>query len=113
MFGKDDFRKLKPLKILFFVAVFIAIASAVTGLVLFLWNTILTEVTSVKPLNFWQAGGLLLLMKILFGGFGRGKGRRHGKGKEWKNKWMNMDEEERQELKARWKARCDNKKNEK
>ena len=109
MFGKDKFRQLKPLKILFFVAVFFTVVTAVIWVVMFLWNTILTEVTSVKPLNFWQAGGLLLLAKILFGGFGGRKGGKHRKGKEWKNKWMNMNDEERQEMKARWKAHCEKK----
>jgi hypothetical protein len=109
MFGKNNFRQLKPLKILFFVVVFFTVVTAVIWVVMFLWNTILTEVTSVNPLNFWQAGGLLLLAKILFGGFGGRKGGRHHKGKEWKNKWMNMNNEERQEMKARWKARCEKK----
>jgi hypothetical protein len=111
MFANDKFKKFKPLKILFFVMVFFAFVSAAIWLVMFLWNTILTEVTSVKPLNFWQAGGLLLLAKILFGGFGRGKGK-WKKRKEWKNKWMNMNDDERQEMKSRWKAHCEKKKSE-
>ncbi len=104
----------KPLKILFFIAVFVALVSAASFVVMFLWNSILTEVTSVEPLNIWQAGGLLFLAKILFGGFG---GRRKGKWKHnnrhnWKNKWMNMDEEERNEMKSRWKEYCEKKKSE-
>jgi hypothetical protein len=57
-------------------------------------------------LNFWQAAGLLALAKILFGGFkGRGRRRKHSKEKPWK-KWMNMNEEEREEAKQRWKEHC-------
>lgn len=108
MFANNNSNIPKPLKILFFVTVFIAIASAVSFVVMCLWNNILTDVTSVKPLTFWQAAGLLLLAKILFGGFGGGKGK-WKKRKEWKNKWMNMSPDERQEAKSRWKAHCEKK----
>lgn len=110
MFGNDKFQKFHPLKILFFISVFIAFVAAASWVVMFLWNSILTEVTSVKPLNFWQAAGLLILAKILFGGFG-GRGKHSGK-KPWKNKWMNMSNEERNEAKNRWKEYCEKKKSE-
>lgn len=109
MFAKNNSNIPKPLKILFFITVFVAIVSAVSFVVMFLWNNILAEVTNVKPLNIWQAGGLLLLTKILFGGFSKGKGK-WKKQKEWRNKWMNMSQAERQDVKARWKAHCEKKK---
>lgn len=112
MFANNQSNIPKPLKILFFITVFVAIVSAVSFVVMFLWNNILTEVTNVKPLNIWQAGGLLLLAKILFGGFGKGKGK-WKKRKEWKDKWMNMSHEERHEAKSRWKEYCEKKKAEK
>lgn len=111
MFNRDNpsFRKFKPLKILFFIAVFIAFFSGVAYIVMLLWNAILPDVTGVKPLNFWQAAGLLILAKILFGGFGGRKGGwKNSKRKHWKNKWMNMSDEERQEAKNRWKEYCKN-----
>jgi hypothetical protein len=61
----------------------------------------------VKPLTFWKAAGLLLLSKILFGGFGGGRGKHRG-GPPWKKKWRSMSQEERQEMKARWKEHCQN-----
>lgn len=114
MFGNDKFRKFHPLKILFFITVFITFVAAASWVVMFLWNSILVEVTNVKPLNFWQAAGLLALTKILFGGFGGRRGKwKHSKGKEWKNKWMNMSHEERHDAKSRWKEYCKNKSSEK
>lgn len=104
----------KPVKILFFIVVFVGFVSLASFVVMLLWNAILPDVTGVKPLNFWQAAGLLVLTKILFGGFkGRGKGRKrkHSKEKPW-NKWMNMNEEEREEAKQRWKEYCQQKKSE-
>lgn len=109
MFANNNSKIPKPLKILFFITVFVAIVSAASCIVMFLWNSILTEVTSVKPLSFWQAAGLLALGKILFGGFG-GRGGKWKKRKEWKDKWMNMNPEERHEAKARWKEYCEKKK---
>lgn len=47
--------------------------TVVTVVVHALWNGVLVEVTSVKPVSYWQALGLFVLAKILFGGFfGRG-----------------------------------------
>ncbi len=109
MFEKNKYssRRFHPLKVLFFIAVFIAIASALSWLVMYLWNTILVDVAGVKPLNFWKAAGLLVLAKILFGGF-RGKKApwKNPRHKQWRNKWMSMNDEERQEAKARWKEHC-------
>lgn len=34
-----------------------------------LWNGVLIEVVGVKAITYWQALGLLVLAKILFGGF--------------------------------------------
>lgn len=109
MFGKENYsrRRYKPLKVLFFIAVFLVIVASLSWLVMFLWNTILTDAVGVKPLTFWKAMGLLLLAKILFGGFGRGRGgwKRSPRG-HWRNKWMNMSDEERSEAKTRWKEHC-------
>ena len=112
MFNKNNYpsKKFKPLKILFFAFVFIVFVAAISWVVMLLWNAILPDVVGVKPLNIWQAAGLLLLSKILFGGFGKGKGHwKNSKKKHWKNKWMNMSHEERHEAKNRWKEYCKNK----
>lgn len=53
---------LMPLGIAAFLAVF-------TYAVYALWNGVLAEVLPVKAVTYWQALGLLVLSKILFGGF--------------------------------------------
>ena len=40
-----------------------------------LWNTLLPEILGVKNISYWQAFGILLLCKIMFGGF-KGPGRK-------------------------------------
>ena len=86
-----------------------AIAVTVFGfIVMGLWNSILVQVLSVKVISFWQALGILLLSKILFGGF-HGRGGWRG-GPAWKEKmkqrWDKMTPDERDKFKAEWKNRC-------
>ncbi|MGK0387481.1 MAG: hypothetical protein ACI94Y_000207 [Maribacter sp.] len=109
MFEKDNnlSRKFKPLKVLFFIVVFMAIVAALASVVMLLWNAILPDTIGVKPLNFWKAAGLLILAKILFGGLrGRRGPWKHSGKKHWRNKWMEMNHEERKEAKSRWKDYC-------
>ena len=55
------------------IAVFIAIGGEI---VLLLWNWLLPPLLGWRPITFWQAIGILLLCRILFGGSGwRGSGR--------------------------------------
>ena len=108
MYDKNFKRgKFSPVKGLMFVGMIALFLAAMSAAVMFLWNWILPEVTSVKPINFWQAAGLLVLFKILTAGFGRGGWRkRMHRRKKWREKWMNMSEEERQEFKGKWKEYC-------
>ena len=116
MFGNQQHkrRRFHPLKVLFFVLAAAAYVLVFGWVVMYLWNLILPEATGVKPLTYWQAIGLLVLCKVLFGGFGH-RGRRWESKKarwrdkwqgKWRQKWKNLSEEERQEMKARWKRRC-------
>lgn len=69
------------------------------GLVMMLWNGVVAEVFALPSLSYWQAVGLLLLCKILFGGFASGH-HGHGHGHCTKNKlrqhWEKMTPEERE-----------------
>jgi Ca2+/H+ antiporter, TMEM165/GDT1 family len=91
------------------ILIFGAIAVTVFGfIVMALWNNILVAVAGVKAITFLQALGILLLSKILFGGFG---GHRRWRGShEWKQKmkqrFENMTPEEKEKFKAEWKNRC-------
>jgi len=78
-------------------------------IVMLLWNAVLPYVLHVSMISFWQALGILLLSKILFGGF-RGKGGWAGRRHQWKhdmmNKWQGMDPEEREKWKQDIRNRC-------
>lgn len=91
----------------------LAVITLVTFIVMGLWNSILVPVLSIHTINFWQALGILVLSKILFGGFhGRGKWGRHRDDpnhlwkKEMMSKWKTMSPEERDKFKQEWKDRC-------
>ncbi len=86
---------------------FIVLAGLV---VMALWNWLMPAIFGLGVITYWQALGILVLAKLLFGGF-RGKGWGGGKccghsggggGYYWKhkfkNRWQNMSPEE----KAKW-----------
>lgn len=71
----------KKRKILCLVFIIPLMILALGGVVMFLWNMILPEVLGVQEVNFWQALGILILSKILFGGIHNRIG---GKMQRWK-----------------------------
>jgi len=79
-------------------------AAAVTALgfvVMSLWNWLAPAVFGGHAIGFWQALGLLVLTRILFGGFhGRPGGRNPGK------RWEQMTPEEREKLRQGWRSGC-------
>lgn len=92
------------------IVTFTVVALLVFGFVVMgLWNAILPEVLGVQSISFVQALGILLLSKILFGGF---HGKRFGGngGPRWnqgmKEKWKTMTPEEREKFKSEWRNRC-------
>lgn len=95
-------------KVLMFIAFFIAAALLTGFVVMGLWNAILPAVLGFKAITFIQALGILLLSKILFGGF---RGGYQGKGgQQWKMKMQEkmgaMTPEEKENFKTEWKKRC-------
>ena len=75
------------------------VAVAVFGFVVMsLWNWIGPAVFGLRSITFWQALGVLILSKILFGGF-RG---RPGYGGHWRRRmsarWQQMTPEEREQF---------------
>jgi hypothetical protein len=75
-----------------------------------LWNAILPQVIGVHTVTFWQAMGILVLSKILFGGFGGGQSnskRKKTQSNEMRKKWKQMTPEERDAMKKEWHNRCE------
>jgi hypothetical protein len=69
-----------------------------------LWNSLIPAIVGGRAITFWQALGILLLCKILFGGF-RGRGGmywRHRRGERWEK----MTPEEREKFSRAMRSRC-------
>jgi hypothetical protein len=92
----------------FFALMALIMVFLIGGLVMWLWNAILPKVLSVQPITYWQAVGLLVLSRILFGRFWGGsyRGGRQMRGGPWRDKWMKMTPEERKQFTQEWKNRC-------
>jgi hypothetical protein len=74
--------------------------------VMHLWNWLLPMLFGWKQITFWQGLGLVILCRILFGGFG-GPGRDRSDHRCQKtSRWEKMTPEERekfrQDMRARW-----------
>lgn len=72
--------------------------------VMLLWNWLMPVLLGWTVIGFWQALGLLVLSRILFGGLGKmfaaGRMRHHTPG-HWhrmRSKWLKMTDEERKEF---------------
>ena len=103
----------KPYRFIFIPVIAVAVLSLVSFVVMQLWNNLLPDILHVSTITFWQAAGIFILCKILFG-FGKG-GRPAwgGGGAPWMRKRMeerfkNMSPEEQEKFKAKMRDRMCN-----
>jgi hypothetical protein len=60
-----------------------ALALAFGYAVMQLWNHLMPQIVGARPVSYWQAVGLLVLSRLLVGGFGHGHGSHgHGRNRE-------------------------------
>jgi hypothetical protein len=94
---------LRGLKIVFFV---VLVALALSFVVMSLWNWLMPALFGLRMISFWQAMGLLVLSKILLGGFRS----RPGGGMHWRRRmmerWEQMTPEEREKFRQGMRGRC-------
>ena len=76
-------------------------------LVKYLWNWLVPALfAGAHLITFWQALGLLLLSRILFGSWHSRKG--GGRRRHWRRKWDAMTPEQREAFRQGMRARCGN-----
>ena len=81
-------------------ALFIAVGG---GIVMQLWNWLAPALFGIKQITFWQALGLLLLCRILFGGFGLGGGHSSSRSRRrMSERFEQMTPEEREKFRQGW-----------
>jgi hypothetical protein len=85
--------------------VMVVVLSVLVGFVVeHLWNWLMPGIFGLRTITYWQALGLLLLSKILMGGFYPRGGRGGGRGREWKRRmeerFAEMSPEEREKFRS-------------
>jgi hypothetical protein len=100
MTGKRILRILK-------FAVFATLLVAVAGFVVMsLWNGLLPGIFGLHQITFWQAIGVLILCKILFGGFRGGRGGHFYWRRRMFERWEQMTPEQREKFREGMRGRC-------
>jgi hypothetical protein len=96
---RHRFGKVRVLKFLLFGVAMLAVFGLV---VMGLWNWLAPQVFGLRTIGYWQAVGLLILSKILFGGIGRPRLHRGGHWGRWMaERWAAMTPEEREKFRER------------
>src|SRR5580692_4838023 len=97
---------LRILKFQLFAVLFVVVLAGVGFVVMGLWNWLMPSLFGLKLITYWQAVGLLILSKILFGGFrgsaGRGGHRLPSMRGRWRQHTPEEREQFRQNLRACW-----------
>jgi hypothetical protein len=94
---------LKGVKFVLVAALFVAVFSFV---VMRLWNWLMPALFGWHLIGFWQALGLLILSKILFGGFRGGPHRRWYGRRRMMERWERMTPEEREKFRQGMRGSC-------
>jgi Ca2+/H+ antiporter, TMEM165/GDT1 family len=71
-----------------------------------LWNWLMPSLFGLHVITFWQALGILVLSKILFGGFRGGPHRNWNWRRRMAERWEAMTPEEREKFRERMRTRC-------
>src|SRR6266478_5609112 len=94
------------LRVLKFVLLGMLAAGVLSFVVMSLWNWLMPALFGWHVITFWQAVGLLVLSKILFGGFHGGPGRHMRWRHRMIERWGNMTPEEREKFAQGFGGRC-------
>jgi hypothetical protein len=94
---------LRILKFVLFGILFIGLFGLV---VMRLWNWLMPALFGWHLISFWQAVGLLILSKILLGGFRGGPHRRWSWRRRMWERWERMTPEEREKFRQQMRGRC-------
>lgn len=81
---------------------------AIGGIVMLLWNAILPSLLQMRRISYWEAVGLFLLSRILFGSFHKAPPHHHNRdfirnSRHLREKVMHMNDEERKAFREKWK----------
>jgi|HubBroStandDraft_4_1064222.scaffolds.fasta_scaffold437870_2 hypothetical protein len=91
----------------FTIVIFAMLVAVLLGFVVKgLWNCLTPTLFGWHLITFWQAIGILVLSKILFGGFRGGRGGRMRWRNRMQERWEKMTPEEREKFREGMRGRC-------
>lgn len=83
-----------------FIPLILAAFVAFGFITMYLWNWLMPLLFRLPEITFWQTIGLLILSRLLLGGFKGHHGRGHGHcRRQMHEKWEHMTPEEREQFK--------------
>ena len=91
-----------PMLLLFGVLFFTVFGFVVMSL----WNWLMPSLFGLHGINFWQGIGILVLSKILFGGFRGRSGRQWHWRRRMVERWEQMTPEEREKFRQGFRRGC-------
>jgi len=101
-------KRYRALKMIGIGILVVALFFALGFVVMALWNWLMPSIFGLHTITYWQAYGLLILSKILFGGLRGGGGRCSGRN-DWRNRMAErrekMTPEEREKFRQSWRGR--------
>jgi hypothetical protein len=92
------------LKAVAFAGLAVLALAGLSAVVMLLWNALLPGLFGAPPLRYPQAAGLLILTRVLFGGWRGHRG--HWRGGRWRERWESLSPEERERLRAKYARHC-------
>jgi hypothetical protein len=96
---------------LWFIPLVLVAVALLAWIVMLLWNWVMPGLfvggAPIAHLDYGRAVGLLILCRILFGGF-RGRHGGHGRGRDRWLRWQAMTPEEREQFRSTRMGRCRN-----
>ena len=92
-------------KMIFIPFLAVGALALISYIVMLLWNNLLPDILHVTAITYWQAVGVFILAKILFGFGGHGRA-----GAPWMRhkmeRFKNMSPEEQERFREQMRARC-------
>ena len=96
----------RAFKVILGIFIAVVVIGAVSLGVQQLWNWLAPSLFGWRLITYWQAVGLLVLCRLLFGRFGgRGFGPPHFR-RRWAERWEHMTPEERDKFRQGMRGRC-------
>lgn len=89
----------RVIKRIMFALAFVALLAVGILVVMWLWNSLIPSIIGWSAITYWQAAGLMILSRLLFGGFGGGRHRRH---KGPRHFWKNCDKRQHHGMHGEW-----------